>query len=225
MAEVHHVEPPRQCRRRNSLRVQPLVWGDPLEKEMVTCSSVLGWEIPWTRSLAGYSLWAHTESDTTECPCTHPLGGMTWHKLPWKINWCLHFLQGNTRGIPFVLLPVSPWVVGGRKELQTQCQGISTFSKRPRDCLCLYGNSDEWLLKATFFLPLFRDTPPCQSQGTHLFKKSHMEICGAPGFRRSVLFARSWRTQWRRQWQPTPVLLSGKSHGRRSLVGCSPWGR
>ena len=26
----------------------------------------------------------------------------------------------------------------------------------------------------------------------------------------------------RRQWQPTPVLLPGKSHGRRSLVGCSP---
>ena len=30
---------------------------------------------------------------------------------------------------------------------------------------------------------------------------------------------------WRRQWYPTPVLLPGKSHGRRSLVGCSPWGR
>ena len=29
-----------------------------------------------------------------------------------------------------------------------------------------------------------------------------------------------WR---RRQWHPTPVLLPGKSHGRRSLVGCSPW--
>ena len=28
----------------------------------------------------------------------------------------------------------------------------------------------------------------------------------------------------RRQWQPTPGLLPGKSHGRRSLVGCSPWG-
>src|SRR5574337_447713 len=27
-----------------------------------------------------------------------------------------------------------------------------------------------------------------------------------------------------RQWQPTPVLLPGKSHGRRSLLGCSPWG-
>ena len=30
---------------------------------------------------------------------------------------------------------------------------------------------------------------------------------------------------WRRQWQPTPVLLPGKSHGQRSLVGRSPWGR
>ena len=29
---------------------------------------------------------------------------------------------------------------------------------------------------------------------------------------------------WRRQWHPTPVLLPGKYHGRRSLVGCSPWG-
>ena len=29
---------------------------------------------------------------------------------------------------------------------------------------------------------------------------------------------------WRRQWHPTPVLLPGKSHGRRRLVGCSPWG-
>jgi len=28
----------------------------------------------------------------------------------------------------------------------------------------------------------------------------------------------------RRQWHPTPVLLPGKSHGRQSLVGCSPWG-
>ena len=26
-----------------------------------------------------------------------------------------------------------------------------------------------------------------------------------------------------RQWQPTPVLLPGKSHGQRSLVGCGPW--
>ena len=29
---------------------------------------------------------------------------------------------------------------------------------------------------------------------------------------------------WRRKWQPTPVLLPGKAHGWRSLVGYSPWG-
>ena len=29
----------------------------------------------------------------------------------------------------------------------------------------------------------------------------------------------------RRQWHPTPVLLPGKSPGRKSLVGCSPWDR
>ena len=30
---------------------------------------------------------------------------------------------------------------------------------------------------------------------------------------------------WRREWQPTPVFLPGESHGQRSLVGYSPWGR
>ena len=30
---------------------------------------------------------------------------------------------------------------------------------------------------------------------------------------------------WRRKWQPTPILLPGKFHGQRSLVGYSPWNR
>ena len=30
---------------------------------------------------------------------------------------------------------------------------------------------------------------------------------------------------WRRKWQPTPVLLPGKSRGQRSMVGYSSWGR
>ena len=30
---------------------------------------------------------------------------------------------------------------------------------------------------------------------------------------------------WRRKWQPIPVFLPGESHGQRSLVGYSPWGR
>ena len=44
--------------------------------------------------------------------------------------------------------------------------------------------------------------------------------CRRPGFN-------SWvgKIPWRRKWQPTPVLLPGKSHEQRSLVGSSPWSR
>ena len=31
------------------------------------------------------------------------------------------------------------------------------------------------------------------------------------------------RIPWKKKWQPTPVLLPAESHGRRSLVGYSPW--
>ena len=47
-----------------------------------------------------------------------------------------------------------------------------------------------------------------------------VSVCNAgdPGFIPGL--GRSWR----RKWQPTPVLLPGKSHRQRSLVGYSPWG-
>ena len=43
--------------------------------------------------------------------------------------------------------------------------------------------------------------------------------CRRPGFDPWVR-----KIPWRRKWQSTPVLLSGKSHGQRSLVGHSLWG-
>ena len=41
------------------------------------------------------------------------------------------------------------------------------------------------------------------------------------------LGSESWfgKIPWRREWQPTPVFLSGKSQGQRTLVGCRLWGR
>ena len=45
---------------------------------------------------------------------------------------------------------------------------------------------------------------------------SLQDLCGLCGFQLT------WQ---RRRWHPTPALLPGKSHGRRSLVGCGPWGR
>ena len=49
------------------------------------------------------------------------------------------------------------------------------------------------------------------------FQSRKWEVC--------LLFEMSAIQYWRRQWHPTPVLLPGDSHGQRSLVGCSPWGR
>ena len=44
-------------------------------------------------------------------------------------------------------------------------------------------------------------------------------------YRKTTLFCFYPCTIQRTQWQPTPVLLPGKSHRQRSLVSCSPWGR
>ena len=44
--------------------------------------------------------------------------------------------------------------------------------------------------------------------------------CGRPRFNPRV-----GKILWRRKWQPTPVLLPGKPHAQKSLVGCGPWGR
>ena len=52
------------------------------------------------------------------------------------------------------------------------------------------------------------------------YKKVTLILCSV-----DLNFFKPSRLRWRRQWHPTPVLLPGESHGRRSLVGCSPWGR
>ena len=63
-------------------------------------------------------------------------------------------------------------------------------------------------------VPLFSDRT---SLVTHM-----VNIClqfRRPGFNPWV-----GKISWRRKWQPTIVFLPGKSHGRRNLVGYSPWG-
>ena len=80
-------------------------------------------------------------------------------------------------------------------------------------------------LNSIYLLPHFDIHP-------HMWVEQQLCVClPSQGWRRlsaflfqlscckRVLFLRSVR----RQWQPTPVLLPGKSHGWRSLVGCSPW--
>jgi len=49
--------------------------------------------------------------------------------------------------------------------------------------------------------------------------------CQCRRHRRNRFHPWVWKTPWRRKWQPTSVLLPGKSHGWKSLAGYSPWGR
>ena len=46
-----------------------------------------------------------------------------------------------------------------------------------------------------------------------------------PAMQEILVQSLGWEDTWRRKWQPTPILLPGKSHGQRSLEGYSPWGR
>ena len=45
-----------------------------------------------------------------------------------------------------------------------------------------------------------------------------------PTTRETCIQSLGQKIPWRKKWQPTPVLLPGKSHGPRTLVGYSPWG-
>ena len=56
------------------------------------------------------------------------------------------------------------------------------------------------------------------------FNFSPLRIMFAVGLSYMAFIMLSYVPSRRRQWHPTPVLLPGKSHGWRSLVGCSPWG-
>ena len=76
---------------------------------------------------------------------------------------------------------------------------------------------------------------PLPTHLTNLLSVNILSICwfltasvGTSGFPLgNCLFPRMayFGASRRRQWHPSPVLLPGKSHGWRSLVGCSPWGR
>jgi len=73
-------------------------------------------------------------------------------------------------------------------------------------------------------LPLF-----CIVYANHLFclrtYHKNLTLCPEPFFNQTGALCGGTdglHSCW--QWHPTPVLLPGKSHGRRSLVGCNPWG-
>ena len=60
-------------------------------------------------------------------------------------------------------------------------------------------------------------TEPCILHAMH-------PVCVTLHLKKKKKSRRKGNSSWKRKWQPSPVFLPGKSHGQRSLVGCSPWG-
>ena len=83
---------------------------------------------------------------------------------------------------------------------------------------CLILSKSLHFLRFSLFLQMQNST--CLIGLLCSFKLSVCLQCGRPGFD-------SWvgKIPWRRKWHPTSALLPGKSHGWRSLIGYSPWGR
>ena len=100
---------------------------------------------------------------------------------------------------------------GGRRRTTRWSARIVTVEK------VLYGTA----MVDTWYYAFAQNHRTVQHKGLPwwLRRKSICLQCWRPGFDPWV-----GKIPWRREWQPTPVLLPGKSHGQRSLVGYSPWG-
>ena len=70
-----------------------------------------------------------------------------------------------------------------------------------------------------------RNTLNWRIQSVSWFNNDNLKKTTKKSIYKILRFPLTYVASWRRQWHPTPVLLPGKSHGRRSLVGCIPWGR
>ena len=67
--------------------------------------------------------------------------------------------------------------------------------------------------------------PSYSNQITEMNKHPHWQAVSLPTAAPIYIRSNLVDSIERKQWQPSPVLLPGKSHGRRSLVDCSPRGR
>ena len=97
--------------------------------------------------------------------------------------------------------------------------------------------SQPWLYEVGHIWPLSTSAAPVLSSEPNVHQVCSQPKCCScytwaiplslpvPSIQPSPLEWHILSLQRRRQLHPTPVLLPGKSHGRRSLVGCKPWGR
>ena len=178
----------------------------------------------FSRSVVSDSLRPH-ESQHARPPCPSPTPRVHSNSCL-SSQWCHPAVASSV--IPFSSCP----------------QSLPASGSFPMSQLFAWGGQSIWVSPSASVLPMnTQDWSPLGWTGwVFLQSKGLSRVFSEPQFKSinssvlSFLYSptltsihdhRYWILirMWRRQWQPTPVLLPGKSHRQRSLVGCSPWGR
>ena len=103
------------------------------------------------------------------------------------------------------------------------CVNVCVFSQH-KEKLFHKGSLTGWPSRDLIGWHLLGEYTKIQDLGLRFFKSRNFILSMAQSWLRETKYYLNSREIRRRQWHPTPILLPGKSHGRRSLVGCSPWG-
>ena len=196
--------------------------------------------VHFSHSVVSDSLRPH-ESQHTRPPCPSPTPGVYPNSCP-SSQWCHPAISSSV--VPFFSCPQSLPASGSFPMSQLFASGGQSIGVSASASVLPMNTQDwpplgwtGWLsLQSKRLSRVFSNTIVQKHQffGTQLssFQLSHPYMTTGKtialtrwtfvGKVTSLLFNMLPR---RRQWHPTPVLLPGKSHGWRSLVGCSPWDR
>ena len=199
---------------------------DPLEKDMATHPVFLPGESHGQRSLVGYSPWGSKESDTTtdtsyhyNMPVCHKTGIL---KTPMELrlavlkrqasywqsvnkNWMRKEWRWRTRTTPGSESSIHQVGINTEDDIDRWLGYTAQLTLRERQRLINVGTFQENKAGLPYWIPaspvaqLVNNLSPVQE-------------------------TQGWEDPQRKEQQPTPIFLPGESHGRRSLVGYSPWG-
>ena len=217
-----------------------------LEKAMATHSSTLAWKTPWMeepgrlQSMGSQRVghdWAtwlsfslscigEGNGNPLQCSCLeNPRDGGAWWAAVYGVtqNWTwLKRLSSSSSS----------------KSMLWQTLTISTLQLRKQAQIAQQTWPEVWYKSRSFWFQIIRFFPGFPESkerkfglerwgskflARHLVLWNKMLLFQNPLQLALAIWLSLASEMQRRQWHPTPVLLPRKSHGQRSLVGCSPW--
>ena len=188
---------------------------------MATHSSTLAWRIPWTEEPGGLqSMGLQRVGHNWATSLTHSLTPVD-RSSKLKINKEAQVLNDTLDEMD--LIDIFRAYLPNAEEYTFFSSAHGTFSRI--DHILGYKSNLSKFKKIEIISSIFSDHSAMRLDINYKKKKT---VRNTNTWRLNNMFLNNEQLTeviGRRQWQPTPVLLPGKSHGWWSLVGCSPWGR